>query len=51
MSEGGMLYLIMVVAAFLIFSGALMWAMIETTPRQRREPSGDGVQRSAAHQH
>ncbi len=39
MSEGGMLYLIMIVVAFLCFAGALMWAMMTTgRPPQARAP-------------
>lgn len=51
MSEGGMLYLIMVGTAFLIFAGSLMFAMIETTPNQRRERTGDDVGRAVVPQH
>lgn len=39
MSEGGMVYLIMVVVAFLGFASALLWAMISSgRPPQARAP-------------
>lgn len=51
MSEGEMLYLILAVAAFLIFTGTLMWAMVETSPNRSRERTGASVRRSTIHQH
>ena len=41
MSDGGMLYLIMVVAAFLSFAGALLWAMLSSgrTENTRAQPA------------
>ena len=40
MSDGGMLYLIMVVTAFLCFAAALFWAMLSTghAPAPRAQP-------------
>ncbi|HZV93947.1 MAG TPA: hypothetical protein VFF72_12070 [Caldimonas sp.] len=51
MSEGGMLYLVMTVLAFLMFCGTLMWAMIETSPRRGPKRAGGGVRRPILHHH
>jgi hypothetical protein len=55
MSEGGMLYLILVVVSFLTFVGTLFWGMLSTSdPRvaghaRTEDTDGRGAQELAPH--
>jgi hypothetical protein len=49
MSDGGMLYLIMVVAAFLCFASALMWAMLNSSRTENAARAHPEPPREAAH--
>jgi hypothetical protein len=48
MTTGQMLYLIMVIAAFLSFAAGLMWAMLSAGRPDRSRPVGSAQTREAA---